>query len=94
MRELAERSAHGKCCPALREHVPEMRGYLVSQLYDLKLRVEEKIKADQLDAMNIKGKIGLKSGMLFALISPNTPDNPEAINKFKKAAKEILNLNL
>jgi hypothetical protein len=67
---------------------------LVSQLYDLKLRVEDKIKADHLDPMEVKGKIGLKSGMLFALISANTPDNPASIEKFKAAAKDVLNLSL
>lgn len=64
----------------------------MSLIYEMKLRVEEKIKNDKLDAMDIKGKLGLKTGMLIALISPNTPDNPVAIAKFKSAAKEILNL--
>jgi len=67
---------------------------LVSLLYEMKMRVEEKIKADNLDAMAVKGKLGLKTGMLIALISANTPDKPESIAKFKSAAKEILNLNL
>lgn len=66
----------------------------MSLLYDMKVRVEEKIKADKLDAMEVKGKLGLRSGMLIALITPNTPDNPETVAKFKAAAKEILNLAL
>lgn len=61
-------------------------------LYEMKKRVEDKIITDKLDAMDIKGKLGLKTGMLIALISPNTPDNPASIAKFKSAAKEILNL--
>lgn len=61
-------------------------------LYDMKLRVEETIETRKLDAMDIKGKMGLKTGMLIALISPHTPDNPESIAKFRVAAKEILNL--
>lgn len=66
----------------------------MSQLYDMRLRVEEKIKIEGLDASTIKGKLGLKSGMLLALINANTPDNPETIAKFRVAAKEILNLAL
>lgn len=66
----------------------------MSQLYEMRLRVEEKIKADRLDPMEVKGKLGLKTGMLVALISANTPDKPESIAKFRLAAKEILNLTL
>lgn len=66
----------------------------MSLLYEMRTRVEEKIKADGLDPMAIKGKLGLKTGMLIALISANTPDNPESIAKFRIAAKEILNLAL
>lgn len=66
----------------------------MSLIYEMKIRVEERIKADGLDAMDVKGKLGLKSGMLISLISANTPDHPETIAKFKSAAKEILNMNL
>jgi hypothetical protein len=66
----------------------------VSQLYEMRMRVEETIKAKSLDAMEVKGKLGLKTGVLVALISANTPDNPELIAKFRIAAKEILNLAL
>jgi hypothetical protein len=66
----------------------------VGQLYDMKVRIEEKIKADGLDASDMKGKIALKSGKLLAFISASTPDEPEAVAKLKLAAKEILNLSL
>jgi hypothetical protein len=66
----------------------------VSQLYDLRLRIEEKIKSAGLDPMEMKGKIGLRSGKILALISPATPDDPQAIAKLKLAAREVLNLNL
>jgi hypothetical protein len=66
----------------------------VSQLYDMRLRVEEAIEAKGLDGMDIKGKLGLKTGMLISLISASTPDNLEKIAKFKSAAKEVLNLTL
>ena len=45
-------------------------------------------------SLEVKGKIGLRSGRLLALISPTTPDDPATITKLKAAAKDILNLNL
>jgi hypothetical protein len=68
--------------------------YLVGQLNDLKLRIEEKIKADGLDAAAVKGKLGLRSGKVLAFINATTPDDAEVIAKLKAAAKEVLNLNL
>lgn len=67
---------------------------LVSQIYDIKLKIEEKIKKDRLDENEIKGKIGLKAGKLLAFITASTPDDPVAIAKLKQATKEILNLSL
>ena len=66
----------------------------MSQLYDLKMLIEEKIKTSGLDAVDAKGKIGLKSGKLLAFITPSTPDEPTAVAKLKQAAKEVLNINL
>jgi hypothetical protein len=67
---------------------------LVSQLHDLKLRIEEKIKADGLDPVAVRGKVGLRAGKLLAFITPDTPDDPAVVTKLKAAAKEILNLSL
>lgn len=66
----------------------------MSQLNDLKLKIEEKIRADKLDEVSVKGKIGLKAGKLLAFITASTPDDPAAIAKLRAAAKEVLNLNL
>jgi hypothetical protein len=65
----------------------------VSQLYDLRLLIESKIKADGLDAMKVKGQIGLRSGRVLALISPSTPDDPTAVSKLKQAVKEVLQID-
>lgn len=65
----------------------------MSRLYDLKVLIENKIKADGLDPMAVKGKIGLRSGRTLALISPTTPDDPEAVAKLRQAAKEVLNID-
>lgn len=66
----------------------------MSQIYEIKLRIEEKIKADGLDANEVKGKIGLRAGKLLAFITASTPDDAATIVRLKQAAKEVLNLNL
>ena len=65
----------------------------MSQLYDLKVLIEEKIKADHLDAAEIKGQIGLKSGKLLAFINANTPDDPVVVAKLKQAIKDVLKVS-
>lgn len=66
----------------------------MGKLNDIKLQIEQKIKADGLDAKEVKGKIGLRSGKLLSFISESTPDDPVVIAKLQQAAKELLNLNL
>ncbi|HEY1759704.1 MAG TPA: hypothetical protein VGG72_30300 [Bryobacteraceae bacterium] len=65
----------------------------MSQLYDLRVLIEKKIKADGLDATEVKGKIALRSGRMLVLISPSTPDDPAAVAKLKQAIKDVLNIN-
>jgi hypothetical protein len=60
----------------------------------MKLEVEKKIKADKLNEVDIKGKISLKSGKLLAFINATTTDDPVAVDKFRRAVKDVLNLNL
>jgi len=66
----------------------------VGQLNNMKERIEQKIKADGLDSVAVKGKIGLRAGKLLGFVTPSTPDDPEVITKLRQAAKEILNLSL
>jgi len=66
----------------------------VSQLYEMKLLIEKKIKADGLNEMDMKGKIGLRAGKMLAFIKAQTPDDPETVAKLRKAAQELLNLKL
>jgi hypothetical protein len=63
-----------------------------SQLYEMRLQIEQKIKADGLDAMDIKGKLALRSGKLLSLITPSMADDQIVVDKLRQAAKEILNL--
>lgn len=65
----------------------------MSQLYDLRMLIENKIKADGLDAMEVKGKIGLRSGRMLAFITPTTVDEPEAVAKLRQAVKDVLSIN-
>jgi hypothetical protein len=71
-----------------------VKGLNVGALYNLKVSIEEKIKADGLDPVEVRGKIGLRTGRLMSFISPATPDDAASIAKFKLAAKELLNLSL
>jgi len=66
----------------------------VGQLYDIKLKIEAKIKAGKLDEKEIKGKIALKSGKLLAFINATTPDDPESVTKMKQAVQEVLHLTV
>jgi hypothetical protein len=70
------------------------KGLNVGALYNLKVSIEEKIKADGLDPVEMRGKIGLRTGRLMSFISPGTPDDPAVIAKFRLAARELLNLSL
>jgi hypothetical protein len=66
----------------------------VSVLYELKLQIENKIKADGLDAAHVKGEIGLRTGRLMALISASTPDDPVVVAKFRQAAHDVLKIRI
>jgi hypothetical protein len=66
----------------------------VSQLYDMRMAIEARIEVSGADAMDVKGKIGLRSGKLLAFITPTTPDDPALVAKLRAAAKEVLNLSL
>jgi hypothetical protein len=66
----------------------------VSQIYDLRLKIEEAIKASGLDPKDVKGKLGLRSGKLLSLITPTTPDDPTTISKLKQAVEEVLSVTL
>lgn len=66
----------------------------MGQLHQMKLAIEEQIKARKLDASEVRGKLGLRSGILLALIKENSPDNPQSIHRLKLAAQEVLSLSL
>lgn len=63
-------------------------------LYNFKVSIEEKIKADKLDLVEVRGQMGLRTGRLLSLINPATPDDAVIIAKFRQAAKDLLNISL
>jgi len=67
---------------------------VVSELYNLRMRIEEKIRADRLDEKGIKGQIALRSGKLLAFITPTSPDDPAVAVKLRMAAKAVLKIDL
>ena len=63
-------------------------------LFDARQKIESAIQQKGLDAAQIKGAIGLKTGVLLNLLSANTPDDPAKLAKLKQAAADVLGLNL
>lgn len=64
----------------------------MSQLYDLRIKIEKIIEEKKLDPFKTKGAITLKSGVLLGTLNPNSPDDPAKIEKVKAAAKEVLQI--
>lgn len=62
-------------------------------LYDVKLSIEQAINAKKLDVAKTNGSIALKAGVLLALVSPSTPDDPVKLQRLRTAAKEVLGMN-
>lgn len=59
-------------------------------LYDERQRIEQAIKAGNLDEYETKGAISLKTGFILTFIKPETPDDPEKLRLLKQVAKEVL----
>ncbi|HLP15260.1 MAG TPA: hypothetical protein VK470_03315 [Bacteroidota bacterium] len=66
----------------------------MGQLYDARMKIEAIIKEKKLDEYSIRGKIGMKSGLILALLKPETPDDAEKLGKLQSAVQEILNVKL
>jgi hypothetical protein len=62
----------------------------MGKLYDAKVRLEELIRERKLDEAAVKGSLSLKSGVLLALVRPETPDDPAKLEKLRAAARQVL----
>ena len=66
----------------------------MGQLFDAKQKIETAITAKKLDAVQVKGAIGLRTGLLLNLISASTPDDEQKLAKLRSAAQEVLGISL
>ena len=66
----------------------------MSVLYNMRVSIESTIKSSGVDAAKMAGKIGLRTGRILQLITPDTPDDPEVVAKLRQAAKALLSINL
>jgi hypothetical protein len=62
----------------------------LGQLYDAKVKVEQVIRAKKLDEAAVKGSLSLKSGVLLALVRPETPDDAVKLERLRAAARQLL----
>ncbi len=67
---------------------------LMGQLFDVKQKIESVIAEKKLDAVQVKGAIGLKTGILLNLLNASTPDDEQKLGKLRAAVKEVLGINL
>lgn len=66
----------------------------MGKLYDSRLKIEKHIADKGLDAMKTKGAINLKMGFMLTFLTATSPDDAAKFEKMRKAAKEVLNLDL
>jgi len=62
----------------------------MSRLYELKQRIDRVIAQKGLDAVRVKGAIGLKAGILIGLINEDTPDDEAKLRRLEQAAAEVI----
>jgi hypothetical protein len=66
----------------------------VGRLYDGVAEIDRVAQSRGLDVIKVKGEISMRAGFFLAIIFPHTPDDPEKIERLKRAAKEVLNIDL
>ncbi|HEY6002655.1 MAG TPA: hypothetical protein VIV57_07255 [Anaeromyxobacter sp.] len=66
----------------------------MGKLYDAKVKLEQVIREKKLDEAEVKGSLSLKSGVLLALVRPDTPDDPAKLEKLRAAARQVLHAEI
>jgi hypothetical protein len=66
----------------------------VGQLFDCRSKLDQVIRERKLDQIKVYGDIGLKAGFLISLIKSATPDDDVKIEKFRKAAQEVVRVSV
>jgi hypothetical protein len=72
----------------------EQQEKMMGILYDLKAKIDKAIEDKKLDGVAVRGKIALQAGFLLSLIAASSPDDLVKIDKLKKAAASVMQLNL
>lgn len=66
----------------------------MGKLFAARQRIDEIIAERGLDAVQVRGAIGLKAGTLLGLIMASTPDDEEKLKRLAEAAKVILKVDI
>ncbi len=66
----------------------------MGRLYDAVGHVDRVIADRGLDSFKTKGEISLKAGFFLSLVFENSPDDEEKVQAVKRAAKEVLGVDL
>ncbi|MBE0476122.1 MAG: hypothetical protein IBX62_03375 [Coriobacteriia bacterium] len=66
----------------------------MSKLYEYSTRIQRHIEQNGLDVFRTRGELALKAGFLVTLIEPDDPDEPEKVQALRKAALDVLGLQL
>jgi hypothetical protein len=66
----------------------------MGQLYDAKVELEKIIEQKKLNGAETKGKLSLKSGLLLALIRPDTPDDDARLDRLRTAVRQLLDVEI
>lgn len=77
----------------IKSKAKEVKGFM-GKLYDARMKIEKAIQDKKLDAVKVKGEIGLKAGIMLAFVKENSPDDDAKLASLKKAAMEVLNLSI
>lgn len=67
---------------------------MCSQLFLIRQEIEKVIAERKLDPFKTIGLISLKCGFSIGLLFPNSTDDPVKEAKLRKAANEVLKINL
>ncbi len=66
----------------------------MGKLYDARVKLERAIKDKGLEEFKVKGKLGLQSGLLIAVIQPSTPDDDARLARLRAAAQDLYGIQL
>jgi len=66
----------------------------MGRLHDAVCQIDRICQDRGLDPIKTKGEISMKSGFFLAIVFPNTPDDPEKLDKLQAATQSVLGVSL